>query len=53
MSHGQLATAGVALSVAGIALGQLWLVAGVLLFVSAIAFVIRYSFRRGRTPEDI
>lgn len=53
MSHGQLATAGVALSIAGIAMGQLWLVIGVLLLVSATAFVIRYSFRRGRTPEDI
>jgi hypothetical protein len=53
MSHGQLATAGAGLSLAGLALGQVWLVVGVLAVVGGTALVIRYRFRRGRTPEDI
>jgi hypothetical protein len=53
MSHGQIATAGAALSLGGIALGQVWLVVGVLVLVGGTALVIRYRFRRGRTPEDI
>jgi hypothetical protein len=53
MSHGQLATAGVTLSLAGVALGQVWLVVGVTVFVLGTALVIRYRFRRGRTPDDL
>lgn len=52
MSTGQLAKTGVGMSLLGVAYGQLWLVGGVLIAVGATALVIRYRFRRGRTPGD-
>lgn len=53
MHYGQLATAGTALTVAGVVLGQVWLVAGTVGAVAVTALVIRYGFRRGRTPQDL
>jgi hypothetical protein len=52
MHYGQSATAGTALGAAGIALGQLWLVAAIVAIIAFAAFVIRYRFRRGRSPLE-
>lgn len=51
-SYGSLAGTGATLSLAGIAFGQIWLVAGIVTIVGVGALVIRARFRRGRTPQD-
>lgn len=52
MQYGSLAGTGAALSLWGIAFGQLWLVAGIVTVTGITALVIRARFRRGRTPGD-
>ncbi|WP_165845736.1 hypothetical protein [Streptacidiphilus pinicola] len=52
MSHPQLAHTGAGLSLLGIAYGQLWLVAIVLIAVGATALTVRTRFRRNQTPGD-
>lgn len=52
MHYGQLAATGAAMSIFGIAFGQVWIPAGVLILVGGTALVIRARFRRGRTPGD-
>lgn len=52
MHYGQLAGTGAALSLAGIAFGQIWLVAAIVITVGVAALVIRRRFRRGRNPQD-
>jgi hypothetical protein len=51
-SYGSLAGTGAALSLWGIAYGQIWLVASTVTLVGIGALVIRARFRRGRTPQD-
>jgi hypothetical protein len=52
VSHPQLAQTGATLSLAGIAFGQIWLVAAILIIVGTTALIIRKRFRRGQTPGD-
>lgn len=52
MNYGHSTTAGAGLALWGLAFGQIWIPAGIVLLVSAAALAIRFGFRRGRTPGD-
>jgi membrane protein implicated in regulation of membrane protease activity len=52
VNYGQLAGTGAAFSLAGVAFGQIYLVAISFAVVGVAALVIRVRFRRGRTPQD-
>jgi hypothetical protein len=52
MSHGTLAQTGASVTILGLAIGQLWMLAAVLILVGAVAIGARYGFRRDRRPQD-
>lgn len=52
MSYGTLAQTGAGVTILGLALNQLWLLAVVLFLVGGIAIAARYGFRRNRAPQD-
>ncbi|MFI1170826.1 hypothetical protein [Streptomyces melanogenes] len=53
MNYGSLASTGVTLTIGGIVLDQVWLIALAAGLVVMGAVVIRLGFRRGKTPRDI
>lgn len=53
MAYGSLAPTGTGLSLAGLALGQVWLVAAALLLPLLGAVLVRCTFRRGKNPGEV
>jgi len=52
MSYGTLAQTGAGVTILGLAIGQLWMLAAVLILVGAIAVGSRFLFRPDRRPQD-
>jgi hypothetical protein len=52
MAYGSLAQTGTGLSLAGFALGQVWLVAAAFALTLLGAALVRLTFRRGKGPGD-
>lgn len=53
MNYGSLANTGAGLTIGGLVLNQTWLVAVAVGLVLVGALLIRLTFRRGKTPQDI
>lgn len=53
MHYGSLASTGATLTIGGVVLNQMWLVAAAAGLVLIGALLIRVTFRRGKTPQDI
>lgn len=53
MGYGTLASTGASIAIGGVILDQFWLVGASLGLVVAGALVIRYGFRRGKSPEEV
>lgn len=53
MAYGSLATTGGGMGLAGLAFGQVWLVAGAFALVLLGVLLVRATFRRDRTPHDL
>lgn len=53
MGYGSLASTGATISIFGIALDQIQVVGLAAGLVIAGAFLIRFGFRRGKTPQEV
>lgn len=53
MTYGSLAGTGAGLSLAGVALGQVWLVGAAFALCLVGAGIVRLGFRRGKGPGDV
>lgn len=53
MNYGQLAQTGASLTIGGVVLDQMWLITAAAGLVIAGALLIRFGFRRGKTPGDV